>query len=223
MNSFKALRSSVIAAVTLAGASAAHAVVLFSNFGPGDIYRPNIGETLSFGGPLGGDAFEHAVPFTISGGDFTLDSAEVAVFHFWGPDLVFADIRTDADGVPGGVLETTAAHGVSTPGEIEPPMVLPFTGDLLLEDGQTYWLALRTDRTDAHLAWALNDIDDFGPRAWRVNEGTWNPAMGIPGTDSQRAVYRINATPIPAPGAVALLLIAGGACGRRRGLPPGSP
>lgn len=212
----KCVARASIAAVVLAATGAAHAVVLTSNFGPGDTYRPSIGETLSFGGPLGGDAYEHAVPFTVSGGDFTLDSAEVAVFHFWGPDLVFADIRSDAGGAPGGILESTAAHGVSTPGEIEPPMVLPFSGTLLLQDGQTYWLALRTDRTDAHLAWALNDIDDFGPRAWRVNEGVWNPAVGVPGTDSQRAVHRINATPVPAPGAMAAALVAGSFMAARR-------
>jgi hypothetical protein len=210
-------RNAAAAAIILAGgAPVAFADVLFSNFGPGDAYDTTYGWTLSYGGPLGGAVHEDAAPFTVSGGDYYLDSAEVAVSRFWGPDLVHFNLHADDDGVPGVVLDSTSAPGVVEPGTIGPPMVADFGGDTLLEEGRTYWIALRTDETDAHLSWAFNVIDDFGLRAWQLNNGPWNPALGIPGTDSERGVYRINGTLVPAPGAVLLLTVAGPARGRRR-------
>lgn len=195
--------------LALAGfAASASADVLFSNFGPNDVYDTTFGWTLSFGGPLAGDAFEDAVPFTVTGGDYYFDSAEVAVNHFWGPDLVYVNLHADAAGVPGTVLDSTSAAGVVVPGTLGPPMLAEFGGDFLLEDGRTYWLALRTEETDAHLSWAFNVVDDFGLRAWQLNNGPWNPAFGIPGTDSERGVFRINATPVPTPAGALLLAIA---------------
>lgn len=197
-------------------AGGASADVLYSNFGLHDAYDTTFGWTLSYGGPLGGDAYEDAVPFTVTGGNFALDSAEVAVNHFWGPDLVHFNLHADGGGVPGIVLDSASASGVVTPGTLAPPMLVNFGGDLILQEGQTYWLALRTDETDAHLSWAFNVVDDFGLRAWQVNNGPWNPAMGIPGTDSERGVFRINGTPVPAPASLGLLALAGLAR-RRRG------
>jgi hypothetical protein len=205
---------SLAAGMLLTGATT-HADVLFSNFGVNDTYNPNIGETLSFGGPLGGDAYEHAVPFIVRGGDHFFDSAEVAIFHFWGPDLVHAALHADAGGVPGAILEAATGSGVSTPGVVEPPMVLAFSGNTVLRDQMMYWLSIRTEPTDAHLAWAHNIVDDFDLRAWRVNGGPWNPAYGMPGTDTQRAVYRVNGTPVPGPGAAGVVL-AGLLVARRR-------
>ena len=75
----------------------------------------------------------------------------------------------------------------------------------------------RTEEEDAWLSWAFNIVDDFGLRAWQLNNGPWNPAMGIPGTDSERGVFRINGTLVPAPGMLAMLAVAGlAAPGSRR-------
>jgi hypothetical protein len=194
MQSFK----NVVLASILAACAAASADVLFSNFAEGDVYDTTYGWTLSYGGPLDGDAFEDAVPFTIAGGDYTFDSAEVAINHFWGPDLVHLSLHADEGGIPGALLDATSASGVVTPGTLGPPMVADFGGDVILEEGRTYWLAIRTEPTDALLSWAFNVIDDFGLRAWRLNGGPWNPAKGIPGTDSERDVFRINGTPASA-------------------------
>jgi hypothetical protein len=197
-------------AITAIPANNASADVLYSNFGADDAYDTTFGWTLSFGGPLGGDAYEDAVAFTVTGGDYYFDSADVAVNLFYGPDLVHFNLHADGGGTPGAVLDSTSASGTVTPGTLAPPMNANFGGDVLLQNGQTYWLALRTDDTDAHLSWAFNVVNDFGLRAWQVNNGPWNPAHGIPGTDSERGVFRINGTlAIPAPGMLALLAIAG--------------
>jgi hypothetical protein len=205
MKSFKNAACALI--VIAGGAGTASADVLYSNFGPNNSYDTTFGWTLSYGGPLGGDAFEDAVPFTVVGGDYSFDSAEVAVSHFWGPDLVHFNLHADAGGVPGAVLDSTSASGVVAPGTLGPPMLAGFGGEVILEQGQTYWLALRTEETDAHLSWAFNVVNDFGPRAWQLNNGQWNPTMGIPGTDSERGVFRINGTPVPAPPALAVLAL----------------
>ena len=213
----QSFRLAACAFIVIAGCGGvASADVLYSNFAENDVYDTTYGWTLSYGGPLGGDAYEDAVPFTVTGGDYFFDSAEVAVNHFWGPDLVHFNLHADDGGAPGAVLDSTSASGVVKPGTIEPPMVADFGGDFLLKEGQTYWVALRTEETDAHLSWAFNVVDDFGLRAWQLNNGPWNPVMGIPGTDSERGVFRINATPVPAPAALALLALAGATRIRRR-------
>lgn len=211
----KSLNRATCVFVFIATAGPASADVLYSNFGAGDTYDLEYGWTLSYGGPLGGDAFEDAVAFTITGGDFYFDSAEVAVNLFFGPDLVHFNLHADDGGTPGTILGSTSASGVVTPGTLAPPMMASFDGDIILKDGQTYWLALRSDETDAWLSWAYNVVDDFGLRAWQVNNGPWNSVMGTPGTDSERGVFRINGTPVPAPGVLAVLALSG-MFGRRR-------
>lgn len=209
----------IIASATAALASGgAFGDVLYSNFGSNDTYDVEYGWTLSYGGPLGGDAFEDAVAFTVTGGDYYFDSADVAVNHFWRPDLVYFNLHADSGGAPGAILDSTTASGVIPPGTQSSPMTANFGGDIILQNGQTYWLALRTEATDAWLSWAFNIVNDFGLRAWRLNGGPWNPTYGIPGTDSERGVFRIHGTPVPAPGLLALLAIAGAArrASRRR-------
>jgi hypothetical protein len=196
-------------------AATASADVLYSNFAAGDTYDLEYGWTLSYGGPLGGDAYEDAVAFTITGRDYYFDSADVAMNHFWGPDVVHFTLHADASGAPGAALDTASASGVIPPGTQSSPMSANFGGDIILQNGQTYWLAARTESTDAWLSWAFNIVDDFGLRAWRLNGGAWNPTYGIPGTDSERGVFRINGTPVPAPGMLALLGIAGALRGSR--------
>jgi len=207
--------SVLFTAITCCG-PAASADVLFSNFGPDDTYDLTFGWTLSYGGPLGGDVYEDAVAFTVTGGDYWFDSAEVAVNNFFGPDIVYFNLHADADGVPGDVLDSTSATGTTPPGEHNPPMLADFGGDTLLLEGRTYWLALRTEETDALLSWAFNIMDDFGLRAWQLNNGPWHPVYGDPNTDSERGVFRINGTLVPAPGAISLLGVTGVVARRRR-------
>jgi hypothetical protein len=203
-------------AVIALAASAAQADVLYSNFAAGDTYDLEYGWTLSYGGPLGGDAYEDAVAFTVTGGDYYFDSADVAINHFWGPDLVYVSLHADDGGAPGTVLDETTASGVNPPFTQSSPMSANFGGDVILQEGQQYWLSIRTEETDAWLSWAFNIVDDFGLRAWQLNNGPWNPTLGLPGTDSERGVFRINGTLVPAPGALAMLLVAGAARRRRR-------
>ena len=209
-------KMTIPALITALAASGAAAEVLYSNFGPDDTYSLNMGMTLSYGGPLAGEVNEAAVAFTVTGGDYYLDTAEFAVLHNWGPDIVYLDIRSDLDGSPGSILESTTASGVTDPFVWSPPMVAAFSGSLILQDGQTYWLAMRTEETDALMSWAHNVTDDFGLRAWQINGGGWNTAYGTPGTDSQRGVFRVNGTLVPGPGSAVIGVVGLLGAGRRR-------
>ncbi len=210
------MKAIALAAVGAAVAGPVSADVLYSNFGPGDTYSLDRGWTLSSGGPLAGDVWEQAVAFTVVGGDYYFDSVDFAVLHNWGPDLVYMDIRSDENGLPGTVLESTSASGVTDPFVWAPPMTAGFSGGLVLQEGATYWLTLRTESTDALASWAFNVIDDFGLYAQQLNGQGWQSYYGIPGTDSQRAVFRVNGTLVPAPGVGAMAVAACGLAYRRR-------
>lgn len=208
----------VAGATVMACAAAAHAEVLYSNFGDNDTYDVEYAWTLTYGGPLAGDAYQDAVAFTVTGGDYYFNSADLAITHYYGPDLAYVSLHADDNGAPGTVLETTTARGTNEWNEFiqSSPTTATFSGTIVLEEGKQYWLSVRTETTDAWLGWAYNITDDFGLRAWKLNDGDWNPVYGIPGTDSERGVFRINGTLVPAPAALALLGIAGVTRRRRR-------
>ncbi len=206
--------STLAAALATTGAAAD---VLFSNFGDGDTYSLERGWTIAYGGPLAGAVYETAVAFTLTGGDYYLNALDLAVLLNWGPDIVYMDVHSDDGGAPGAVLESTTASGVTEPFVSAPPMTASFSGSLLMLDGHTYWFSLRTEQTDALASWAFNVTDDFGLYAMRINGEPWEPAYGIPGTDSQRGVFRVHGTAVPAPGAAAgLALLACAGLRRRR-------
>ncbi len=210
----KALALATMTAITVA--THAQATVLYSNFGDGDTYSLNMGATISAGGPLGGQVNEAAVAFTVTGGSYYFTAADVAVLHNWGPDLVNLHLHADDGNAPGQILDSTTASGVTPPFEWAPPLTGTFSGTVVLEEGQQYWLSMSPENTDVLLSWANNVVDDFGLRAWQVDGGGWNTAFGDPGTDSQRSTFRIHGTLVPAPGALALLALGGLARSRRR-------
>lgn len=212
MNKALALATTVVATV----ATHAHATVLYSNFGDGDTYSLDTGATISAGGPLGGQVNEAAVAFTVTGGDYYFNAADVAVLHSWGPDLVNLHLHADDGGIPGQVLESTTASGVTPPFEWAPPLTGTFSGTTVLQEGQQYWLSMSPEDTDVLLSWANNVVGDFGLRAWQADGGGWNPFVGDPNFDEQRSTFRIHGTLVPAPGALALLALGGMVRGRRR-------
>lgn len=207
------------AAAMLATSTAARADVLFSNFGPGDSYLGNAGWSLANGGPFGAH-LEDAVIFTVGangGSDYFFNSAEFGIGLLFGPNVLHVTLHSDSGGVPGAILEqVTVIDGMgplsTEPGDFNPPVVANFSGNTILQSGMSYWLSVSTDTsTDSWAAWNENIMGDLGLRAFRENGGPWNPSTGNP-----RGVFRVNATPVPAPGALALLALAGAVARRRR-------
>ena len=87
------MRELMIAAAVAVAAAGASGDVLFDNFGPGDSYALDTGWAISHGAILAGAVYEQAVAFTVTGGDYYFDSADLAVFNTIGPDLVHLDLR----------------------------------------------------------------------------------------------------------------------------------
>ena len=196
------------AVLSLAIAATASADVLFNNFGAGDSYNTGSGWTISDGSPINTD-WDQGDAFTVSGGNYFLDSIEAAIGLVLGQNRVFIDIYDDAGGQPGSVLESVTIEDQMGPfGSFNAPIVGNFSGSTLLMDGMTYW-AIASSDSNSWLAWNQNDQGDIGPHASSPDGAPWNVG---PNT---RGAFRINGT-LPAPGALALLGLAGLAGTRRR-------
>jgi hypothetical protein len=207
----KRIAMSAACLLSAAAAMGASADVLFSNFGEGDAYLADTGWSVANDGPFGAD-IDEAVRISISGGDSSLDSVEMGIGHLFGPNILFIDLLTDEGGGPGTVIESTTIEDVGTFGQQNPPEVAVFSGTTILESGESYWISASTvSDTDAWFAWNYNIVEDRGIRAWRQDLGQWNVFSGDP-----RGTFRVNGTPLPAPGMIAVLGLAGLSARRRR-------
>lgn len=200
----------------LACGGACQADVLFSNFGPNDSYLGNTGWSLANGGPFGAH-LEDAVSFIVGGPNHYFTQAEFGIGLLFGPNILHISLHADGGGVPGAVLETvTVVDGMgplgTDPNSYNPPVVATFSGTTELHASELYWLSVSTDTsTDSWAAWNYNIVGDLGLRAWRQNGGPWNPFTGDP-----RGVFRVHGTPVPGPGAIAMLAFGALAIRRRR-------
>src|SRR4051812_20198817 len=82
----------------------ARAAVIYSNFGPGDTYRTNVGWTIGLS--PSGITIVQGDPFSIGGSDYVLDSITLPLAYNDGPsrdgDI---QLRANASGLPGAVIE----------------------------------------------------------------------------------------------------------------------
>jgi MYXO-CTERM domain-containing protein len=196
-------RSAAAVAATLFAGSVAHADVVYSNFGPADSYDPIIGHTIK-----GTPELSNAAAFTPDQA-FMLDSVELAL-SFAGALGTTGDVEVvlfaDAAGLPGAVIESLGTVDVLEGSAI---YTVDPVADVELEAGTTYFLGARNASATTEAVWAWNLTGDMG---------NYVKAYIIPWqfVDSQpAAAYRVNGSVVPAPGAVALLGLAG-VIGRRR-------
>ena len=174
---------------------AAHANVIFSNFGPSDAYNTTVGWTIGFGFTQG-DAF--SVP---TGQDYTLDAIRAAISYSEGPvNAVDLTLYSDSGGSPGDVLEVFGASDLPTFGQANAPDVFVSTLHPLLFGGAQYWLiASSPDATQqSNVPWNLNSIGDSGPHFQN----------GIVANQT-RGAFDVNATPVSAVPEPATLTLVG--------------
>src|SRR4051794_1945876 len=99
----KRLFGGVLALVLLAGsAGQTRGAVVFSNFGPGDAYNTNVGWTIA--GPDVTVGVSQGDAFTASGTG-ALSQIRIAIGRFAGTNEFLLDLRADAGGTPGAILE----------------------------------------------------------------------------------------------------------------------
>ena len=201
----------VVCAVMLCQSNASLGDVIFSNFGPGDSYNTSQSYPVTEGEPFGGNDFDQGEAFTVFNGDFFLNSINLAMSLSVGQNTVFIDVYDTVDGLPGEIVDSAVIHGqMQGPGANGPPITATFDGSTILQGGHQYFVTASAD-TDSLLTWSLNDQDHDGLHVRRINLGDWTE-FDTPAS----AAYRINGTLVPAPGALALLGMAGMAIRRRR-------
>jgi len=185
----------------------ASADILFDNFGSGDSYNTGSGATISDGEPINTD-WDQGFGFTVAGGTFFLDSLDFAMGHVTGTNEITMSVYDSVGGLPGNVLEEVVVGGFGPFGQDNPPETAVFSGDTVLEEGEQYFF-VASSAENAWLAWNFNNIGDEGTTVRRQDLGDWTTSQG------NRVAARVNGSPVPAPGVVALLGVAG-LVGRRR-------
>lgn len=200
------LRGMAAAALLLAAAGLARADAIVDTLGPDDSFWGGL-LLHGSGGTEEGEEQWIGLPFTPAGGDWILNSVDVAMVHAGTINDVALTVALAGEGRPGAVL---IQRPVVTP-EIAGLVHIPFDDELVLHAGQTYWLVgSAQDDTDA--SWCLNDHDLTGQVYISQDLGTtWflNPWPTMP-------AVRINVTATPEPASLLLLLAAVPAVARRR-------
>lgn len=179
-----ALIVSVVALVSAAPVATATTVV-YSTFGPGDSYSATTGWTIWAQG-VAGSYQALACPFTVSGGDYLLDTIDVGILAA-ASHPVLVSLRAGGATVPGGILESFTLTPVSG------IMSLKSVSQPLLRDGLSYWVAVEPGAAATFSAWCDAAPQLSGPAAIDRGAG-WSPLLG----DWGRPAYRVTGEPVAA-------------------------
>lgn len=184
---------------------AAHGAVVYSNLGPGDSFDNGTGWSLSNSLP------QDAAMSFVAGADFSFTSVELALTNVSASALSIT-LRSDAGGLPGGLLETIL---VAVPGG--PSLVTAMSAlNPLLDLGATYWITAEAP-AGFEGSWQWADPSDVGATAFSFDQAVSWSAFTL-----DRGAFRVNGdlvAQVPAPSTlalVALALLAAGAVQRRR-------
>jgi hypothetical protein len=111
--------------------------------------------------------------------DATLDSVKVALLRTQVTDDVRVELRGDAVGAPGALIEDLGVHsgfpqyGTTTSGQSSLPSALKPT----LLAGTTYWIVCSPTDPDTNVRWAWNDKGEQGPYGTQ-SSGSWTVQTG---------------------------------------------
>jgi hypothetical protein len=186
MNKKKILVNLLKLVLLLGIALPSQADVIFNNFSsePPE-YTSGYGWTLGYtGNSVLGDAF------TVSGGDYNLDSIKLAVGWISGTNALTVQLASDNSGKPGSTIETFSFSGLRAFSGGYGILSMPSISHPLLTADTQYWL-LGSAPADAWLVWEHNNKDDMGPHASSQNGGSFivrkelRGAFEIDGTNAQ--------------------------------------
>lgn len=200
------------------------AVVLFALAAPlaqADLVVNNLDQAYSGGGTIDGEAnLASATRFTVGAGLWQINSFAIQVVEGsnFSPDQVRFEIRTDAGPAPSTSVLTT----LSTNSEINGQVINhPYTPDapLTLAAGNYWLVAVPTDPFAIYYWSVTGSAADHGVNGWSI--GDFNLSSGDGGTTwnangAEPGMFSIDATLVPAPGAAALLGLAGLLSTRRK-------
>jgi hypothetical protein len=219
----------------LAGAEAATADVLYDTFGPNGEFNP---DNRWISGFQGNYETWNAMPFEIGAGTF--NNVSITVPLTWqnssNPESFSFQLKLYADdgmnqnvfgdpveGGPGTLIESPNGTAADLPQWLPDQLTFPTTTfefeNAVLQGNTKYWLALEAERPpDGAINWHQNTIDhqDFISQRTVDNFGSFPDLWSVFHFENVTGAMRIDATNIPAPGAVVPLIAAGALAGRRR-------
>ncbi len=146
--------------------------VIFDAFGPGDAY--NFLSAYAINPP--GLGYVIANSFSVSNGNFTLDSIQLAVAGFYPMDIA---LMADASGLPDSVLETFHISSMSFPYSTNNPLLtLSSVLHPVLASGKNYWLRVGLSPASSSLQswWNIRTTAPSGNAASQfpfINAGAW--------------------------------------------------
>jgi hypothetical protein len=188
--------------LTLVGAAAARADVLVDSFAAGSTHGTSVYPVA------GGTA--HSFGFTVAS-SHTLDEIDLAVFHYqgFGPNAGVVELRDDAAGKPGAVLESWSVNGLlpevvsGNPTTTLAPVSLLSTLHPTLAAGARYWVdALEPGSTGG---WYDNLYPTGLQDSVTVNGGSsWSAAAFQPDPGALRVLGTV--ATVPEPGTWGLML-----------------
>lgn len=185
------------AAMLLFLPATARAGIIYNNFGAGDTYDQIIGHLIGFDG---NDTWTQGDQFTAATSG-KLSSITVAMGTFSGATNVTLELRSDAAGLPDGLIESFTVP-VSALFGADVPITVNSALNPNLVGGTKYWLVASDADPNALVAWNFNTTGDFGLQGFTQNGG---PFTTFPDT---RDVFRLNSadnSAVPEPASIALL------------------
>ena len=204
---------------------AAHADLVFGNFDETTQFTQSW-YAFQSGNP--GAEFERAIPFIVTGGDFLLDSIVIPVYAMpgnpnqppvFGTSAFFSLYADDGDGLgglPGDLLESTAVTSdlqyVTSVPPFPPPITISFSGTTLLQEGRIYWIGA-AEAGNTAMAWQVSPADGFSVSVLR---NLADPDNWLSGPAGISFGLQVHGTLVPAPSALAALMLPLLCAGRRR-------
>lgn len=191
--------------------------VIFSDFGPGGTYDPNVGFVIS--GELS-PTFTYVtwgMPFTPSG-EFLLSQIDIALATFPESTLpVIVTLNADNAGTPGSALMTWTVTDLPPSGTCCSAAMLEASSPLLLSAGTQYWVVAVPQSAETFAEWNGNSIGVTGTAAMQNTPGgSWIFTNLYP-----LGAFAVSGIPLPEPAngrlaGASLILIAVFAVGRKR-------
>lgn len=212
--SLRVLGLAALGLVVMSAASRADQTV-FNNFGPGNSYFDDLGETVS-GPNVSSGSFTPAQEFDPSASG-KLTTIDIALSFFSGANTGNVFLADDNGGKPGTILESWTVNNLPAfgPPNDHSPTLLSSTLNLQLTAGTHYWLYATASNANI-LVWNVNSIRELGVTDLSTNGGsTWTSF-----SNNTQGAFRVSVSSVPEASSLfgmgSLLAVGGLAALRRR-------
>ena len=195
--------AAALALVWMASIAPARALAIYNSFGPGNTYQTTVGwgvEGASTSGGYRGRQSRMVRPEHVAG---TLNSIELATFHFSGSGRANWFLTTDNGGVPGTVIESYL--NVLSPNGL---MTLTSSSHSELQAGQVYWLCAEPVDSTSGVGWYENSQNVNNSFAFERSQSGW---QNVSPPSPPNGVFSVDITPVPEPSTASITFIAIGA------------